>query len=38
MKKQWYFWLATEKYEEVQKPTERPDGSDRLATEVLVKE
>lgn len=38
MKKPWYYWLATENYEEVQKPTKRPDGSDRLATEAPIKE
>ncbi|KAL8735472.1 MAG: hypothetical protein Q9181_002815 [Wetmoreana brouardii] len=38
MKKPWYFWLATGDFEEVQKPTKKPDGSDRLATEAPVKE
>ncbi len=38
MKKSLYFWLATENLEGAQKPTKRPDGSDRLATEASVKE
>lgn len=38
MKKPWYFWLATENFEELQKPTKRPDVSDRLATEAPIKE
>ncbi|KAI4123303.1 MAG: hypothetical protein LQ338_005328 [Usnochroma carphineum] len=36
--KPWWFWLATENFEEAQRPTKLPDGSDRHATEAPVEE